>query len=185
MTNSIREIRDADCILVIGSNTGESHPIISYEVVRAVKRGATLIVIDPRKISLVRHAALHLRPAPGTDHALYMGMLHTILAHGWHDQEFIAARTEGFDDLATSLQPWAPAAATAAAGGRGGAGKVRRGVDPTPGEARAARPPHVARPDLHRDAARRRVGADQGDVHHRRERGGGLPPPPPRGGRPA
>src|SRR3989304_9146634 len=116
MTNSIREIRDADCILVIGSNPGESHPIISYEVVRAVKRGASLIVIDPRKISLVRHAALPARPAPGPDQALYMGMLHTILAHGWHDQEFIAARTEGFDDLATSLQPWTPEAARAACG---------------------------------------------------------------------
>src|SRR3972149_4377864 len=75
MTNSIREIRDADCVLVIGSNTGESHPVISYEVVRAVKRGATLIVIDPRRISLTRHAALHLRPQPATDTALYPGVL--------------------------------------------------------------------------------------------------------------
>ncbi len=116
MTNSIREIRDADCILVVGSNTGEAHPVVSYEVVRAVRRGATLIVIDPRKISLVRHAALHLRPRPGTDHALYLGMLHAILAHAWENREFIAERTEGFAALVESLQPWTPEAASRACG---------------------------------------------------------------------
>lgn len=116
MTNSIREIRDADCILVTGSNTGEAHPVISYEVVRAVRRGATLIVIDPRRISLTRHAALHLRPAPGTDHALYLGMLHAIVRHGWHDAAFIAERTEGFEALAASLEPWTPEAASTACG---------------------------------------------------------------------
>ncbi len=116
MTNSIREIRDADCVLVIGSNTGESHPVISYEVVRAVKRGATLIVIDPRRISLTRHAALHLRPKPGTDHALYLGMLYTIVANGWHDRTFISERTEGFEALVESLRSWTPEAASAACG---------------------------------------------------------------------
>src|SRR3989304_915089 len=116
MTNSIREIRDADRVLVIGSNTGESHPVISYEVVRAVKRGATLIVIDPRRISLTRHAALHLRPKPGTDHALYLGMLHTIVANGWHDRTFITERTEGFEALVESLRSWTPEAASAACG---------------------------------------------------------------------
>ncbi len=116
MTNSIREIRDADCILVTGSNTGEAHPVISYEVVRAARRGAALIVIDPRAISLVRHAALHLRPAPGTDHALYLSMLHAILAHGWADKVFIRERTEGFEALEASLDPWTPDAAAVTCG---------------------------------------------------------------------
>ncbi len=116
MTNSIREVRDADCILVTGSNTGEAHPVISYEVVRAARRGASLIVIDPRTISLVRHATVHLRPAPGTDHALYLGMLHTILIRGWADEEFIRQRTEGFDALEASLVLWTPEAAAATCG---------------------------------------------------------------------
>src|SRR3989304_1940824 len=116
MTNSIREIRDADRVLVIGSNTGESHPVISYEVVRAVKRGATLIVIDPRRISLTRHAALHLRPKPGTDHALYLGMLHTIVANGWHDRTFITERTGGVEGLGGALPARPPGAASAACG---------------------------------------------------------------------
>ncbi|MBI4279821.1 MAG: molybdopterin-dependent oxidoreductase, partial [Armatimonadetes bacterium] len=115
-TNSTREIRDADCILVIGSNTGEAHPIISYEVIRATKRGATLIVIDPRVISLARHAALHLRPRPGTDHALYLGMLNAIVTQGWHDAAFITERTEGFEALSASLEPWTPEVASLACG---------------------------------------------------------------------
>jgi predicted molibdopterin-dependent oxidoreductase YjgC len=116
MTNSIREIRDADCILVIGSNTGEAHPVISYEVVRAVKRGASLVIIDPRLISLSKHATLHLRPAPGSDHALFLGMLHVIIADGWHDREFIAERTENFEALAESVKEWTPEKAGAACG---------------------------------------------------------------------
>src|SRR3989304_9212394 len=120
MTNSIREIRDADRVLVIGSNTGESHPVISYEVVRAVKRGATLIVIDPRRISLTRHAALHLRPKPGTDHALYLGMLHTIVANGWHGRTFITERTGGFEALGEALRAWAPRRGGGAGGGSRG-----------------------------------------------------------------
>lgn len=116
MTNSIREIRDADCILVTGSNTGEAHPVISYEVVRATKRGATLIVIDPRKISLTRHAALHLRPTQGTDHALFLGMLHAIVSRGWLDREFVDSRTEEFEAFASSLDAWSPEAASAECG---------------------------------------------------------------------
>jgi predicted molibdopterin-dependent oxidoreductase YjgC len=56
MTNSIREIEDARLLFVIGSNTTEAHPVISYYMKRAVKKGATLIVCDPRKIDLVRWA---------------------------------------------------------------------------------------------------------------------------------
>lgn len=116
MTNSIREIRDADCILVTGSNTGEAHPVISYEVIRATKRGATLIVIDPRKISLTRHAALHLRPTQGTDHALFLGMLNAIVTRGWLDREFVDSRTEEFEAFAASLDAWSPETASAACG---------------------------------------------------------------------
>ena len=61
MTNSIGEIRDADCIFITGSNTAESHPVIGYEVIRAVKRGANLIIVDPRRIPLAEHATLFLQ----------------------------------------------------------------------------------------------------------------------------
>ncbi len=116
MTNSIRELRQADCLLITGSNTAEAHPVISYEVVRAVKRGANLILIDPRRIPLVDHATLFLQPAPGTDMHIFLAMMHTILRQGWADDEFISARTEGFAELADSLADCTPASASAASG---------------------------------------------------------------------
>jgi len=116
MSNSIREIRDADCILITGSNTGEAHPVVAYEVVRAARRGATVIVIDPRKISLDQHATLQLRPRLGADHALYLGMLQAIIANRWHDATFITERTEDFEVWKESLAAWTPEAASAACG---------------------------------------------------------------------
>jgi len=100
MTNSIAELRDADCIFIIGSNTSENHPIIALEVMEAVKHGRTkLIVADPRKIRMVDYAHIWLRQKPGTDVALINGMLNTIITEGWHNADFIKSRTEGFEEL--------------------------------------------------------------------------------------
>lgn len=108
MTNAIHEVRDADCVLITGSNTAESHPVISYEVVRAVKRGATLIVIDPRRTPMVDHATLWLQPTPGTDIYIFLAMAHVILREGWADMDFVGARTEGFDAFAAALEEYTP-----------------------------------------------------------------------------
>jgi formate dehydrogenase alpha subunit len=108
MTNAIHEVRDADCVLITGSNTAESHPVISYEVVRAVKRGATLIVIDPRRTPMVDHATLWLQPTPGTDIYIFLAMAHVILREGWADMDFVGARTEGFDTFAAALEEYTP-----------------------------------------------------------------------------
>ncbi len=116
MTNAIREIRDADCILITGSNTAESHPVISYEVIRAVKRGATLIVIDPRRIPLARHATLFLQVTPGADIYVFLSMMNVILRNGWADAEFIAERTEGFEEFVTGVEDFRPQVAALASG---------------------------------------------------------------------
>jgi formate dehydrogenase alpha subunit len=108
MTNSIGEIRNADCILITGSNTAEAHPVISYEVVRAVNKGANLIIIDPRRIPLVDHATLFLQPHPGTDIYIFLAMIHLIIGEGWLDEEFINTRTEGFEDLAALVENYPP-----------------------------------------------------------------------------
>jgi formate dehydrogenase alpha subunit len=108
MTNSIDKIRDADCILITGSNTAEAHPVISYEVVRAVRKGANLIIIDPRRIPLVDHATLFLQPHPGTDIYIFLAMMHVIVLEGWLDEDFIKARTEGFDGLAAIVENYPP-----------------------------------------------------------------------------
>jgi len=108
MTNSIAEIRDADCIFITGSNTAEAHPVISYEVIRAVKRGAHLIIVDPRRIPLVDHATLFLQVKPGTDIYVFLAIMHTIIREGWADEAFIAERTEGFDQFKSTLEEYTP-----------------------------------------------------------------------------
>jgi len=108
MTNSIKEIRDADCIFITGSNTAESHPVISYEVVRANKRGAHVIIIDPRRIPLVDHATLFLQVKPGTDIYVFLAIMHTIIREGWADEAFIAERTEGYEDFKAVIEAYTP-----------------------------------------------------------------------------
>jgi predicted molibdopterin-dependent oxidoreductase YjgC len=108
MTNSIRELRDADCIFITGSNTAESHPVISYEVIRAARRGANVIIVDPRRIPLVEHATLFLQVKPGTDVYVFLAIMHTIIREGWADEAFIAERTENYDDFAAVLAEYTP-----------------------------------------------------------------------------
>lgn len=108
MTNAIREIRDADCILITGSNTAESHPVIGYEVVRAARRGANVIIIDPRRIPMVEHATLFLQARSGTDIYIFLAMMHVIIREGWADEAFIAERTEGYDELHALLMEYPP-----------------------------------------------------------------------------
>lgn len=110
MTNSIGEIRDADTILVTGSNTTETHPIIGLEVKKAVKNGTNLIVADPRKIELVQEgdADIHLRQNSGTDVAWLMGMINIILEEDLWDEEFVKERTENFQAMKEAAQEFPP-----------------------------------------------------------------------------
>jgi formate dehydrogenase alpha subunit len=111
MTNSIREIRDADFLFVIGSNTSEAHPIIAMEMKRAVRRGATLVVADPRAVWMTTIAERHLRLKPGTDVWLLNAMAHVIITEGLVDAEFVASSTEGFEAVAERVQSYTPEAA--------------------------------------------------------------------------
>ncbi len=108
MTNSINEIKDAACILAIGTNTTEDHPIIGLEVKKAVRKGAKLIVANPRRIDLCRFADLWLRHLPGSDVALLMGMMRVIVEEELLDQSFIKERCENFDTFKESLLAFTP-----------------------------------------------------------------------------
>jgi formate dehydrogenase major subunit/formate dehydrogenase alpha subunit len=108
MTNSIPEIRDTDVLFVIGSNTTEAHPIIAMEMKRAVRRGATLIVADPRSIWLTQIADIHMQLKPGTDVWLLNAMAHVIINEGLVDREFIEAHTEGFEAVERVVQDYTP-----------------------------------------------------------------------------
>lgn len=96
MTNPIRDLQDSRCILVIGSNTTEQHPIIASRVLQGVEKGAKLVVIDPRRIHLARYADLYLQPALGRDLYLLNSMAHVILEENLAAKGFIQDRTRGF-----------------------------------------------------------------------------------------
>jgi formate dehydrogenase alpha subunit len=108
MTNSIEEIADAACILVIGSNVTEAHPLVAWRVRRAKDRKATLIVVDPRRTDVAEWADVHLPLLPGTDIALLNAMANVIVSEGLHDRRFISERTEGFDEFAAVIDRYPP-----------------------------------------------------------------------------
>ena len=109
MTNTIADIEEADVILVTGSNTTENHPVISSVVKRAVtRRGAKLIVVDPRRIKLVDFADKWLRQNLGTDVAWLNGLMHVIIKEELHDKSFVENRTEGFEELKAMVEKFTP-----------------------------------------------------------------------------
>ena len=108
MTNSIGEIPEAGAILIIGSNTSETHPVIGYRVREAVKRGAALIVADPRVTEMAKLADYHLRLRPGSDVALLNGLMHIIITEDLLDVDFIEKRTEGFEKLKERVAEYTP-----------------------------------------------------------------------------
>ena len=108
MTNSVSEIENNDLLFVIGSNTTEAHPAIGLKMKKAIRKGARLIVADPRRIDLVRFAHLWLQQRPGTDVALLNSMMHVILKEGLEDREFIKNWTEDFEEFKDSLSEFTP-----------------------------------------------------------------------------
>jgi len=108
MTNSIAEIEDADCVLIIGSNTTVAHPLVATRVFRAKAKGAKIIVCDPREIHVSSIADIYARMNIGTDVALINGIMHAIYKNNRHAEAFIQERTEGFEDLVAVLENYSP-----------------------------------------------------------------------------
>ncbi len=108
MTNSIEDIEEAKCILIIGSNTFEQHPLIGRRILRAKDRGAKVIVIDPRRTHTARMADIFLQIYPGTNVAVVNGMMNVIIEEGLLDEEFIKKRTKGFEEFAESVKKFTP-----------------------------------------------------------------------------
>src|SRR5574340_646753 len=108
MTNSIREIEGMELIFIIGSNTKESHPVIANRMIKAYRKGAKIIVADPRTVPMVKFAELFLKLRPGTDIALLNGIAHVIVKEGLQNNEFIGEKTEGFEEWKRSLDDFTP-----------------------------------------------------------------------------
>ncbi len=99
---------DAECIIVIGARPAQNHPVAATYLKQAAKRGAKLIVMDPRKQNLSRYATHMLQFKPGTDVALLNAMLHVIVTEELYDQQYVQAHTEGFEELKRSVLQFDP-----------------------------------------------------------------------------
>ncbi len=115
---SYEDFAFAHTVFISGSNTAWAHPILfrRLEEARRAKPNQRWIVVDPRRTETADSADLFLQIQPGTDVALYHGMLHVLLAEGLTDAAYIAAHTEGFEALREAVQAWTPARAAAVCG---------------------------------------------------------------------
>ncbi len=104
MTNSIDEIKDVETLFIIGSNPTEAHPIVGYEMKKALRKGAKMVVCDPRKTWVAQRADIHIQHAHGTDNSLINAMMKTIIEEDLHDKAFLAERCENFDAYRENLK---------------------------------------------------------------------------------
>lgn len=109
MTNSIEDITtQSKSYLIIGSNTTEQHPVIGMRLRQAAKRGAKIIVADPRDIKIADFAVMHLQHKPGSDIALLNSLMNVLIAEDLYDKDFVANRTEGFEELKACVAKYTP-----------------------------------------------------------------------------
>ena len=109
MTNSIPEFEtDTNCFLIIGSNTSETHPLIGTHILKGKKRGAKVIVLDPRQTQIGHWADIFHTFRPGSDVAIFNALMNVIISEGLEDKEFIAERTENYEALKTLVAEYTP-----------------------------------------------------------------------------
>ncbi|MEL7935988.1 molybdopterin-dependent oxidoreductase [Pseudomonas delhiensis] len=106
------DLEQSDCVLIAGSNMAYAHPVLfrRLEAAKAARPQMKVIVIDPRRTDTCELADLHLAIQPGTDVALFHGILHLLLWEGWVDRAYIEAHTQGFDGLKNLVRDYGPLA---------------------------------------------------------------------------
>jgi formate dehydrogenase major subunit len=109
-TGSFTDIDHAEVAMMIGVNPTQGHPVVGARIKQAALRGCKLITIDPRRIELADYGAIHLSPRPGTNAAVVLGLCHVVRRDGLLDEDFIAARTDGYDALEELLELYEPTA---------------------------------------------------------------------------
>ena len=110
VSNPVMDVLQADVVFLIGANPVVNHPVAATWIKNAVKNGTRLIIADPRRSELARHASHYLQFKPDTDVALLNAMMHTIVQEGLVDAGFIADRTSGYQALAKNLEGYSPEA---------------------------------------------------------------------------
>jgi formate dehydrogenase major subunit len=110
VSNPVRDVAQAEVVFVIGANPVVNHPVAATWIKNAVKGGTKLVLADPRRSELARHATHYLQFNPDSDVALLNAMLHTIVAEGLADEAFIRDRTSGYAELERNVQGFSPEA---------------------------------------------------------------------------
>jgi len=108
VSNPVADVAQADFILLIGANPASNHPVAASFIKNAVRRGARLVVADPRRAPMARHAWRHLAFKPDSDVALLNALLHIIIAEGLTDPAFIVQRVSGFEALKAAVADCTP-----------------------------------------------------------------------------
>jgi formate dehydrogenase major subunit len=108
VTAPFAAVRDAEVIIVIGANPTENHPVAATYFKQAAKEGAKLVVMDPRRNGLGRHASHFLQFKPGADVALLNAMLNVIVTEELYDRQYVSAHTEGFEALQKHIRDFTP-----------------------------------------------------------------------------
>ncbi|WP_380281530.1 molybdopterin oxidoreductase family protein [Kitasatospora purpeofusca] len=103
----LADVPHTGCLILVGANPADTMPPALRYFRELRENGGTLIVVDPRRTRTAEQADLHLQPRPGTDLALALGLLHLVIADGLVDEEFVAARTTGYDRArAVAMAHW-------------------------------------------------------------------------------
>ncbi len=108
MSNSIVEIEDTKCILIFGYNPADSHPIVARRILKAKRKGAKIIVCDPRVIESARIADIHLQLKNGSNIALVNAMLHVLIEENLYNKDYVANYSDGYDAMWEIVSKYTP-----------------------------------------------------------------------------
>ena len=110
VSNPVMDVTKSEVIVVIGSNPTVNHPVAATWMKNAIRNGTKLVLLDPRKSELARHAHRYLQFKPDTDVAMLNAMMHVIVHEGLVDEAFIASRTIGYEELRRNVEGYSPEA---------------------------------------------------------------------------
>jgi formate dehydrogenase major subunit len=116
VSNQVEDVRHAEVFMIIGSNPTTNHPVAATFMKNAIRDGKKLILLDPRKTDIARHATHHLQFNASTDVTLLNSMLHTIIEEGLTDETFIAERTTDYAELKANVADYSPEKTAAVTG---------------------------------------------------------------------
>jgi formate dehydrogenase major subunit len=117
MTNSYNDEQNSKCLVFLGSNAAEAHPVSMLHTIHARENGAKVIVIDPRFTRTAAKADMYVRHRSGSDVAMLFGILYHIFKNGWEDKEYLRQRVYGMDQVKEEvLKKWTPENTTSVTG---------------------------------------------------------------------